>query len=181
MKTLALILALLPSAFSLVRAQPMSSVVKTQALAMGRAMVAGDAKSFAQYMLPEMTKAGGGAGKVRNLMDSMFVMFRNVGGKVERITYGNPGKILTYGKELQTTVPQTTFITTPFADLELSSTLVAISRDGGRNWYFYEPGMGQARELKDRLPKLSPDLVIPPMAKPKITMKQELPATKDGS
>jgi hypothetical protein len=97
---------------------------------------------------------------------------------VDRITYGNPGKIVKYKKELQTTLPQTVSVTSPFADAELTSTLVAISRDGGKNWYFYDPNMGKADELKDKMPKLSPEVVIPPTQKPKITMKQELPKEK---
>jgi len=178
MKTLILLLALLPSAFSLAQSPPLPSVVKAQALSMGKALVAGDGNTFSRYMLPEMIEAGGGPEKLRSLMDSMFMMFRNFGGNVDRITYGNPGKIVRYGKELQTTVPQTTSITSPLADLDLATTLVAISRDDGKNWFFYDPQMGQARQMKDKLPRLSPEIVIPPAAKPRIVMKQELPRAK---
>jgi hypothetical protein len=38
--------------------------------------------------------------------------------------------------------------------------------------------MGQARQLKDKLPRLRPEIVIPPAAKPRIVMKQELPRAK---
>lgn len=133
MRTLILLLALLPSTFSRAQSPPLPSVIKAQALTMGKALVAGDGNTFSRYMLPELVMAGGGADKSRSLMDSMFLMFRTFGGRVEKITYGNPGKIVTYSKELQTTLPQTTSITSPFADAELSSTLVAISRDGGKN------------------------------------------------
>lgn len=175
MKKIILTLALTTAALSFSLAQPTNTVVKSQALVMGKAMVVGDGKTFAQYMLPELIQAGGGPEKVGNMMDSMFAVFKTFGGNVERISYGNPAKIVKYKKELQTTLPQTTSITSPFADIELTSTLVAISRDGGRNWYFYDPQMGQAREMKDKLPTLSPEIVIPPMQKPKVTMKQELP------
>ena len=159
--------------FLLANAQPTGSVVKSQALVMGKAMVAGDTKTFTQYMLPEVLAAGGGAEKVRSMMDSMFTVFKTFGGQVSRITYGNPGKIIKYKKELQTTLPQTTEITSPFADVSMTTTLVAISRDGGKNWYFFDTQMGKANNMKDKLPPLSPEIIIPPMEQPKIVMKQE--------
>lgn len=161
-------------ALSLVgRSQPLETTVKSQALEMGKAMVAGDTKTFSRYILPELLKEGGGAAKVINMMDSAMIMFRSIGGKVSRITYGNPGRLIKFNKELQTTIPQTTVITSMIADAELSSTLIAISRDEGKNWYFLDQNLSQARELKDKLPALSPELVIPPPAKPRITPKQQ--------
>ena len=155
------------------QAQPLETIVKSQALEMGKAMVAGDTRTFSRYMLPELLQEGGGASKVINMMDSAMIMFKSIGGKVTRITYGNPGKVVRFRKELQTTIPQTTQITSMIADAELSSTLIAISRDQGKNWYFLDQNMSQAREIKDKLPPLSPDLVIPPPVKPRITPKQQ--------
>lgn len=155
------------------RAQPLETIVKSQALEMGKAMVAGDTRTFSRYMLPELLQEGGGSAKVINMMDSAMTLFKNIGGKVSRITYGNPGKVVRFRKELQTTIQQTTQITSMLADAELSSTLIAISRNQGKNWYFLDQNMSQAKELKDKLPALSPELVIPPPVKPKITPKQQ--------
>lgn len=140
---------------------------------MAKAMVNGDTKSFSKYMLPELIEAGGGADKVNFMMDSMFVVFKSFGGKVNKITYGNPGKIIKYKNELQTTLPQTTEVTSSFGDIQLSSTLVAISRDSGKNWYFYDTSMGRANQLKDKLPNLSPEIIVPPAEKPKFTPKEQ--------
>lgn len=160
-------------AFLVVSAQPMSSIIKAQALEMGRALVTGDAKSFSRFMLPELLDAGNSTGQAGMTMDSAFAIFKSFGGKVEKITYGNPGKIVEYKKELQSTLPQTTEITSPFADVVLNSTLVAISRDNGKNWYFVDVSMGKIKELKARLPNLSPELVVPEPTPPKITMKEQ--------
>ena len=103
----------------------------------------------------------------------MFMMFKTFGGQVQRITYGNPGKIVKYKKELQTTLPQTTEITSSFADVVITSTLVALSRDNGKNWFFFDTSMGRAKNLKDKLPTLSPEIIVPPMQPPKITPKQD--------
>ena len=172
MKTFGLLSCFLIIAFH-ASAQASPSVVKAQALEMGRALVNGDTKTFAKYMLPEMISAGGGEDKVNFMMDSAFAIFKTFGGSVKKITYGNPGKIISYKNEWQTTLPQTTEVTSPFADIELSSTLVAISRDNGKNWYFFDTSMEKVDQLKNKLPNLSPDLPIPPPIKPKITPKEQ--------
>jgi hypothetical protein len=152
--------------------QPAQSIMKAQALEMGKAMVAKDSKMFAKYMLPELVEVGGGTDKVVQMMDSMFTIFETFGGQVKKITYGNPGKILKFNNELQTTLPQTTEITSSLADVILTSTLVAISRDKGKNWYFFDPTMNKAEKLKDKLPKLSPEIVVPP-PQPKFIPKEQ--------
>jgi hypothetical protein len=168
-------LVLFLSASLIGRTQSMSSVVKSQALEMGKAFVAGDSKLFSKFMLPELIEVGGGEDKVNVTMDSMFMIFKSFGGQVQRITYGNPGKIVKYKKELQTTLPQTTEITSPFADVVLTSTLIALSRDNGKSWFFFDTSMGRAKNLREKLPTLSPEIVVPPMQPPKITPKQEIP------
>jgi len=172
MKNIGIIFCLFISV-GLTEAQPMETVIKTQAIEMGRALVAGDVKTFSRFMLPELVEAGKETGKTQMTMDSAFAVFKSFGGKVERITYGNPGKMVIYKNELQSTLPQTTEITSPFADVVLSSTLVAISRDNGKNWYFIDASAGKIEQLKTKLPNLSPELVIPEPTPPKVTMKQQ--------
>jgi hypothetical protein len=77
---------------------PTPSLVKSQAMEMARAMVNGDTRSFSKFMLPELVEAGGGANKVTFMMDSVFQLFKSFGGSVNKITYGNPGKIIKYKK-----------------------------------------------------------------------------------
>jgi hypothetical protein len=158
--------------FLLSSAQPPETLVKSQALEMGKAMVSGDSKEFSKYMLPELVNFGGGAEKVAQMMDSMFAVFKTFGGQVKKITYGNPGKIIKYNKELQTTLPQTTEITSSLADVILTSTLVAISRDKGKNWFFFDPMMNKSDKLKGKLPPLSPEINVPP-PQPKFIPKEQ--------
>jgi hypothetical protein len=171
MKKLVLFLTL-NSYFLICLAQPKESVLKSQALDMGKAMVAGDSRSFAKYMLPELITVGGGTDKVVQMMDSMFTVLEGFGGQVKKITYGNPGKIIKFNKELQTTLPQTTEITSSIADVVLTSTLVAISRDNGKNWYFLDPSMNKAEQLKGKLPPISPEINVPP-PQPKFIPKEQ--------
>lgn len=176
-----LIFALLTSTFQLLNAQPLETVIKSQAIQMGKAMVAGDTKTFSKFMLPELMAAGGGGERAMQQMDSAINLFKQFGGQVSRITYGQPAKIIKYKKELQTYLPQTTELTSDIADVTFTSSIVAISRDNGKNWYFYDANMMKAQNLKDKLPTLSPDIKIPPGEKPKVIMKTDPPVKTDGS
>jgi len=54
----------------------------------------------------------------------------------------------------------------------LQSTLIAISEDGGRRWYFVDTNIYRENKLRSSLPDLSPELVIPSMTMPKIIPNQ---------
>jgi hypothetical protein len=163
------------STFKLASAQPVETVIKSQAIEMGKALTAGDTKTFSRFMLPELMAAGGGGERMMRMMDTALLLFKQFGGKVSRITYGHPAKVVKYKKELQTYLPQTTELTSDIADVSFTSTMVAISRDNGKNWYFYDASIAQQPDIKDKLPVLSPEIKLPPPAKPKIVPKQEMP------
>lgn len=163
------------STFHLASAQPVETVIKTQAIEMGKALTVGDTKTFSRFVLPELMTAGGGGERMMRMMDSALMLFKQFGGKVTRVTYGHPAKVVKYKKELQTWLPQTTELTSDFADVSFTSTMVAISRDNGKNWYFYDANIAQNHDLKDKLPVLSPEIKLPPLEKPKIIPKQEMP------
>lgn len=154
-------------------AQPMSTIIKTQAIEMGRALVNNDLPGFRKFMHPDIIKEAGGAEQMKMISDSAMSMFKQIGGSIKRISYGNPATIVTYKKELQTTLPQTMYITTSFADIEMESTLVAISRDKGENWYFIDTQLYRNEQAKKKMPLLSPDLVIPPPSKPRMIPKEQ--------
>jgi hypothetical protein len=61
---------------------------------------------------------------------------------------------------------------TSFGNLALETTLIAISSDGGKNWYFIDTSVYNVNDLKKAMPDLSPDLVIPPAKPPKFTPAQ---------
>ena len=156
-----------------ISAQPIPTVIKTQAIDMGRALINNDLPTFQQYLHPEVIKQAGGAEKMKMMSDSAIAIFKQFGGSIKRISYGNPSAIINFKKEMQTTLPQTTFITTSFADIELESTLIAISQDRGKHWYFTDSQLYTTESMKQKMPSISPDLVIPPPAKPRMIPKEK--------
>jgi len=159
--------------FKNISAQPLPTVIKTQAIDMGRALINNDLPTFQQYLHPEVIKQAGGAEKMKMMSDSAIAIFKQFGGSIKRISYGNPAAIVNFKKDMQTTLPQTTYITTSFADIELESTLIAISQDKGNHWYFIDSQLYATESMKQKMPSLSPDLVIPPPAKPRMIPKEK--------
>ena len=154
-------------------AQPMSSAIKAQAVDMGRALVAQDLETFGKYMHPSLVEIAGGPAKMRQMADTMNKVFRQFGASVTRILFGNPASVVKYKKTLQTTLPQTTYLATSFADVELQTTLVAISPDQGKHWYFIDTNVYKESDLRRHLPEISPALAIPPPQKPKMIPKEK--------
>jgi hypothetical protein len=118
-----------------------------------------------------VVEKAGGPEKLQAMADTMTKVFRQFGGSVSRILVGNPGPIVQYKKTLQATLPQTMFVQTVFADIEAERILIAISTDGGKRWYFLDPELYKQQDMKAALPPLSPELVIPAAARPKIIPK----------
>lgn len=159
--------------FKNIAAQPLSTVIKIQAIEMGRALINNDLSAFQKFLHPDVIKQAGGAEKMKMMSDSAIAIFKQFGGSIKRISYGNPSAIVNFKKEMQATLPQTTYITTSFADIELESTLIAISQDKGKHWYFIDSQLYTTESMKQKMPSISQDLVIPPPAKPRIIPKEK--------
>lgn len=153
--------------------QPQSSIIKAQALEMTRALQARNFPSFLKFMHPKIVEMAGGSDKMIQQMDTVNAMAKKFGAEIKKITIGNPGKIISYKKELQAILPQTTEMTSAFGDLALESTLVAISADGGKTWKFIDTSVTSVKQLKQAMPELSPELQIPAPKPPKFTPREE--------
>ncbi|MFM2233100.1 MAG: hypothetical protein RJB31_1801 [Bacteroidota bacterium] len=156
-----------------VSAQANPSTIKSAAIAMGNALVKKNTEQFLSYMHPSMIKMAGGKEKLSVISDSALKVFEQFGGKVSRITYGNPAEIISYKKTLQSVITQTTTLTSFIGDAELSSSLIAISNDNGKSWTFIDTNMFGIKQIKSAMPDISPALVIPKAAAPKIMMKEQ--------
>jgi len=148
--------------------QGLETTIKTQAMEMAKAILAKDVEKAVQYMPPKLVEASGGKAKVLMVRDSMNKYMSMFGAEIKKVTIGNPGKIISYKDQLQTTLPQTTQVKFMESTVILESTLVAISEDKGLHWYFVDTNIYRSSKLKEALPNLSPELVIPPMKKPEI-------------
>jgi len=152
--------------------QNLNSVIKIQAMDMAKALIKKDYNTFAKYMHPQVTAAAGGQSKLIQQMDTANAVAAKFGAEIKKVLIGNPSAVVTFNKELQATIPQYTEMRTNFGSLTLESTLVAISQDNGKNWYFIDTSVFDVKDLRKSLPNLSPELVIPPAKAPKFTPEQ---------
>ena len=153
-------------------AQQFSSKIKGNAMEMSRALIAKKSAVFLQFMHPSMVKLAGGKTQLSAITDSAMTVFEQFGGKISKINYGNPSEVVEYKKTMQAVLPQSTFLTSPLGDVELSSSLIAISNDKGESWTFIDTSLFGLEKIKSVMPDISPKLVIPKVAPPKFLMKE---------
>jgi hypothetical protein len=136
---------------------------------MANALVKNDFARFSKYLPPAIIEYAGGSDKLKMNMDSASRAMKQFAISFKRILIGNPGPIINYKDQLQCVVPQTSTMETPLAELEVTSSLIAISTDQGKNWYFIDTNVYKADKVKKVLPGLSPELRVPTQQAPKIT------------
>lgn len=141
-------------------------VVKEQANQMGQALIKKDFKGFAKFTYPKIAEMMGGQEKMISEMQTGFQQMDAAGYAFEKITIGEPSKIVTAEKELQCIVPQTTVMKVPGGKQTIKSTLIAISTNQGKSWYFVDAAGKTIDQIKAALPNVSNTLVIPPMEEP---------------
>lgn len=149
-----------------------ATTIKAAAIEMGNALAQKNSKKFIDYQHPVMIELAGGEDQLRSISDSALKVFEQLGGRVSKINYGNPSEVVSHKKVLQSVIPQTLTLTSFIADIEIATSLIAISEDGGKNWRFIDTNLFSVKEIKSAMPELSPALVIPKSTPPKITMKQ---------
>lgn len=149
-------------------AQSTPAHIKAQAVEMTRALLKKDNQKFLSFMHPRVIEAGGGPEKVMQMMDTMQNQMVKFGAKVKKITIGNPSALIKEKNSWQCTLPQTSQFSFMGNEIEATTTLIAISEDQGRHWYFLDTSVYGEKRLKTLLPSLSPKLVIPKMSPPKI-------------
>jgi hypothetical protein len=155
-----------------VNCQNIETTIKIQAMEMAKAILDKDVKKLVVYMPPKLVEEAGGINKLMIARDTLNKFMKQFGAEIKKVSIGNPGKIITYKNQLQTTIPQTTEIKFMAGTAIMESTLIAFSEDKGLHWYFADNSIYRGDKLKSSLPDLSPELVIPPAKPPKIVADQ---------
>jgi hypothetical protein len=148
-------------------AQNINTVIKTEALKMARALAAMDFETYATYLYPTLVNDKQSKEKMKQGMDSVNKYREQFGVKVKQVLIGNPSKVLTHKNIMQCTIPQTLTIEALMGSLETETTLIGLSNDG-KKWYFVDAMLFKQKDAKNKLPELSPELVIPLMKQPVI-------------
>jgi hypothetical protein len=152
-----------------INAQNLSTTIKVQAMDMASALMKNDFTAFVKYMHPDIIDYAGGKEKMKEKMDSAYEAMKLFGVSFKRYWIGAPGEIINYKDQLQAVLPESTTIKTPLGELTAETSVIVISPDKGKNWWFIDTNVYKVDKLKNILPDVSPDLVIPPQKQPKFT------------
>lgn len=133
----------------------------TEVSKMGKAFIAKDYSTFANYAHPRVVKTmGGRANMIENVKKGIEGLEQD-GIKVLDVDYGEPSKIYKVDNTLQCTLVQMIKLKVKGGKLTSNSVLLAISENDGKNWYFLDTAGFNLPTMKSLIPNLSDELVIP--------------------
>lgn len=141
---------------------PFSAVIRQQAEEMAGYLLKKDFAKFCRYSHPQIIKIAGGNEGLIKLLKKGFEDFDKQGAELKSVRIGQPGMLIRHRGELQCVVPQYLGIQMPQGLLTSKSSLVAVSQDGGKRWYFTDTQGKPIEHARKKIPTLSPLLVIPP-------------------
>jgi len=144
----------------------MNTTLKQQADTMAQLLLKKDYNNFIKYTYPAIITMAGGKEKLLAGLTTAMKNMEAQGFTFSKIELGEPSKMIRTDKELQCTVPQILELKTTDGRLVTKSTLIAVSKDNGRKWYFIDTQGKDISTLKKQLSNLSSALVIPAKEQP---------------
>ena len=148
--------------------QNLPTTIKVQGMEMATAFMKNDFNTFVKFMHPSVIAFAGGEEAMKTKMDSAYKTMKRFGVNFKRYWIGSPGTIINYKNQLQAVLPVSVSLTTPLGILTTETSMIVISNDKGKNWWFIDTNVYLVEHLKDILPHFSTELVIPPRQKPKM-------------
>lgn len=142
------------------------SEIKKQAFLMGDDFIKGDYHGFAKYNHPKILKLMGGENQMIATLTKSINDTKNKGVVFTGIKFDNPTKIIKYKNELQCTIQQHLMANVSNGKMISTSTLIAISLNNGKNWYFVDTSNKDMKTLRNVLPTISNEIVIPKQNQP---------------
>lgn len=136
-------------------------VVLKQAQIMGNLLLKKDLKSFVNYTYPAIIEKMGGEERMLQVMRQGTEEMEAQGTFFSNVTFGEPSDIITTENgELQCTLQQTIEMQLKQGRLISKSTLIAVSMDQGKNWFFIDTSGKDIQTMTKALPNLSNQLKI---------------------
>lgn len=139
----------------------MDKAVLEQADDMGEKFIAKDYAGFLQYTHPIVVRNMGNREKMLAETIKSFKQLEAENITFLAVKFGAPSKIVAVENELQCIIPQMIEMKVPGGKLTAHTSLIAISSNKGKNWYFVDVSNNSHENMKMLLPTLSSELVLP--------------------
>ncbi|MFH0893992.1 MAG: hypothetical protein V2A54_06120 [Bacteroidota bacterium] len=141
-------------------------IVVEQAETMGQFLLKKDYKSFFKFTHPKIAEMAGGQEKLSEAMEKGMEDMDSKGMAFINLEFGKPSKIISCLNELQCTLSETITMKVPNGVFLMKSTLIAISIDDGKNWYFFDTSKSNIKQIKELFPNLSDKIKLPKAQNP---------------
>ncbi|HEY1032253.1 MAG TPA: hypothetical protein VGD89_10815 [Flavipsychrobacter sp.] len=147
--------------------------VKAAAKKMNDALVKKDLKTFMATTHPKViATTEGGADKLITDLSKQIESMESQGSKILSAWPGEASAIIDTAGELQCTIPQYMKMKLSNGVLTTQTTLISVSMDRGKTWYFVDATDKTLANWRTVFPNLSTQLTWRPAPEPKFTPKK---------
>lgn len=165
MRYLIFIVLLLGGLFQTASAQDKAKI-KAGAIISTNALTKSDFATVADHTYSKLLAQLGGRQAFIKMMNTDMDAIKKQGISMERITVGEPGEIVTLGKEMICVVPETITVKMQSRYITSTAPILAVSSDKGKTWYFIATDSTSPQKLKEFFPEYNGKPAIPPPSKP---------------
>lgn len=164
-------LLLLPAcAVAQTRTANHKTAIQAEATKMGKALVSKDYENFVKTTYPKAVEwTEGGKEALKKELSSQITTMEKDGASIARVWPGQAGDIIDTAQELQSTIPQYMEIVLPEGTVKSETTLIAISQNKGKSWYFIDVAGKSLQQIREVFPNISAKLVVPVAPEPVFT------------
>ena len=135
--------------------------LRKQANAVANAIVKGDYNTLIAHMYPKFVQLAGGREKIAQKIAAGNDQMKTLGGSFQSATIGSPGKFYKAGTEIHCLVPQYTRVKLPNGSIVNHGTLLAITPNKGKIWYFLDLNKNSIAEIPKLFPNFNKNLKLP--------------------
>jgi hypothetical protein len=153
--------------FATLAQNPYEAIIMKQATDMAQALPKKDFATLARHTHPNLLKAMGGRERMIQQLTQQVAIMDQQGIRFSDIAIGKPSAVISAGNELQCIVPQSITVQTPKQKVRQTSSLIAFSLNGGKQWVFVDTQVG-IEQIRKVIPTVSSKLVIPARQAPQV-------------
>ncbi|MFB9841858.1 hypothetical protein [Mucilaginibacter ginsenosidivorans] len=140
--------------------------LKHQAQAVADALVKGDYATVVDHTYPKIVTQMGGKEKMMATIKQGMEQMNAQGFSFADAAVGSPGKFYKAGTEIHCLIPQRIALKSPNSRIVNNSYLLAVTKDGGKFWYFIDINRGTYNKIPQLFPNFNKKLVIPEPTQP---------------
>ena len=165
--TLTLFLSSLPSFAQISKADSLLlPAIVQQGATMAGYFVKEDYTNFAKYTYPALSKMIGGEAQMADMLTKTMEKMKKEGIIFLSCSIDTPSIVIHTPKLIQCLLNENLVMKTTDGKLAAKSSLIGISKDAGKNWYFIDTHGADIKTLQKTIPELSDKLVVPARSKP---------------